>query len=373
MKERIRFVMACEENIYTMTELCERFSISRKTGYKWLERYRTEGLEGLQERSRLPHNCPHRTPGAIADLIAAESIRYRCKWGPRKLRRLLQEKHPEINWPPTSTMSDILKRRGLTVSRRRSRRVSHTGAGTLVATAPNQVWSTDYKGQAKVGGDYCYPLTILDSSSRYLLSCQGLRSTSRAEAWPVYQEAFHTYGLPEAIRTDNGTPFVSSGRLGLTQLSVWWLKLGIGHQRIRPGKPQDNGRHERMHRTLKQDTMMPPATTMQAQQRRFDHFREEYNNVRPHQSLDDQVPAARYAPSHRAMPDRIEEPNYPGHFEIRKVTSNGEIRFKNAWVFLSLALAGEHVGLEEIDLGVWDVVFYDTSLARYNQQTNRLS
>jgi transposase InsO family protein len=177
------------------------------------------------------------------------------------LRRLLQEKHPEINWPPTSTMSDILKRRGLTVSRRRSRRVSHTGAGTLVATAPNQVWSTDYKGQAKVGGDYCYPLTILDSSSRYLLSCQGLRSTSRAEAWPVYQEAFHTYGLPEAIRTDNGTPFVSSGRLGLTQLSVWWLKLGIGHQRIRPGKPQDNGRHERMHRTLKQDTITSVRST----------------------------------------------------------------------------------------------------------------
>lgn len=373
MKERIRFVLAYQEHIYAMTELCERFSISRKTGYKWLNRCDSDGLLGLVDRSRAPHSCPHRTPVEIEASIVASFEASRWKRGPRKLRRLLQDNHPDVNWPPISTMGDILKRHGLVASRKRRVKRSHPGAGTLTTTAPNEVWSADYKGEVMINRRYCYPLTILDSESRSLLSCQGLSSTSTDEAWPVFEEAFYQYGLPDAIRTDNGSPFVSHGTLGLTRMNVWWLKLGISHQRITPGKPQQNARHERMHRTLKEETMIPPAETVEEQQYRFDQFRDDYNNVRPHEALDDDVPASRYRPSDRPMPERIEEPTYPGHFEVRKVNSCGTIRFKNKPVFLSHALAGEHVGLEEVDFEIWDIVFYETQLARYSEKIQRIT
>lgn len=373
MKERIRFVLDHEKDLYSMTELCERFSISRKTGYKWLSRYHSDGLLGLVDRSRAPHSCPHRTPIEIEDSIVASFEASRWKRGPRKLRRLLQEEHPEVYWPPISTTGDILKRHGLVASRKRRVNRSHRGAGTLTTTAPNEVWSADYKGHVKINRRDCHPLTILDSESRLLLGCQALTSTSFAEARPVFEDVFGQYGLPDAIRTDNGTPFAIDSTLGLTRMAVWFLKLGISHQRIRPGKPQDNGRHERMHRTLKEDTMIPPADTVEEQQQRFDEFRDDYNNVRPHEALDDDVPTSRYRPSDRPMPEQIEEPTYPRHFEVRKVNSCGTIRFKNKPVFLSHALAGEYVGLEEVDFEIWDIVFYETQLARYSEKTQRIT
>lgn len=356
-----------------MTELCDRFFISRKTGYKWLGRYHEQGAEGLVDRSRAPHSCPHRTPPEIEEVIVAKYNEHGRRWGPRIVRRLLQNDRPDINWPPASTIGDILKRRGLTKSRKRRVRKPHPGAGALVTSAPNEVWSADYKGEVKIEGRYCYPLTILDSHSRGLLKCQGLTSTSRKEAWPVFEDAFRQYGLPDAIRTDNGVPFVSHGRLRLTHLSVWWLKLDIRHQRITPGRPGENARHERMHRTLKEATMMPPAATMEGQQDLFDQFCEDYNNVRPHQALDDEVPSSRYQQSERKMPDRIEEPTYPGHYEVRKTSDKGTIRLKSKEIFLSHALKGEYVGLEEIQFGIWDIMFYETLLARYNEENQRIT
>ena len=373
MNERARFVISCKQQVYSMTELCERFGVSRKTGYKWLDRYERDGLQGLLDQGRAPHSCPHRTPIEIEQQILEAFEDSRFKRGPRKLRRLLQNELPDVNWPSKSTFGDIFKRHGLTSSRGRRAKKSHPGAGTLVAPAPNDVWTVDYKGQVRIDHRYCFPLTMLDSASRFLLRCQALTSTSRGEAWPVFEEAFQQYGLPDAIRSDNGTPFVSPGWLGLTRLAVWWIKLGIRHQRITPGKPQENPRHERMHRTLKEHTMLPPAKTMEAQQRRFDEFSDDYNNVRPHESLDDDVPASSYTPSNRLMPKRIEEPTYPGHFEVRKVDNNGVIRFKGQRFFLSKALAHEHVGLEEIDCEIWNIVFYEKSLARYSEQTQRIT
>ncbi len=373
MNERARFVISCNQQVYSMTELCERFGVSRKTGYKWLDRYERDGLEGLLDRCRAPYSCPHRTPEEIERHILNAFDNARYKRGPRKLRRLLQNEFPDVSWPSKSTFGDIFKRHGLTTSRGRRVKKSHPGAGALVAPAPNAVWTVDYKGQVRINHCYCFPLTILDSASRLLLSCQALTSTSRDEAWPVFKETFRQYGLPDAIRSDNGTPFVSMGWLGLTRLAVWWIKLGIRHQRITPGKPQENPRHERMHRTLKEHTMLPPAKTMEEQQRRFDEFRDDYNNVRPHEALEDEVPASRYTPSNRPMPERLVEPTYPGHFEVRKVNSTGSIRFKGKSVFLSHALAHEHVGLEEIDCEIWNIVFYETSLARYSEQTQRIT
>ncbi len=373
VNERTRFVLAHEDGLYSMIELCDRFLISRKTGYKWLARYHEFGTEGLLDRSRAPHSCPHRTPPEIETAIVAKFKEYDGKWGPRILRTLLRGECPDINWPPTSTIGDILTRKGLTKHRKRRVRKFHPGAGALVTTAPNEVWSADYKGEVKIDGCYCFPLTILDSHSRDLLKCQGLTSTSRVQAWPVFEDAFRQYGLPDAIRTDNGTPFVSPGRLSLTYLSVWWLKLGIGHQRITPGRPGENARHERMHRTLKEETMMPPAATMEGQQDLFDQFRERYNNVRPHQALDDEVPDSRYQPSQRQMPDRIEEPTYPGYFEVRKVSGGGVIRLKSKKIFLSHALRGEYVGLEEIKIGIWDIMFYEALLARYDEINHKIS
>lgn len=373
MNERARFVHVYQEKIYSMTELCSRFGISRKTGYKWINRFEKEGLDGLFNRSRAPHNCPHRTPRDIEKRIVESCKSQRYKRGPRKLRRLLQDEHPEANWPPVSTFADIYKRNGLSMQRKPRQARDHLGRGTVDTSIPNAVWTADYKGHVPIDRRRCHPLTIQDSGSRLLIDCRALASTSREEAWPVFEKAFQQFGLPDAIRTDNGVPFVANGWLGLTKMAVWWIKLGIDPQRTRPGRPQDNARHERMHRTLKIHTMMPPSSTFEDQQRRFDDFRDDFNNVRPHQALDDDTPASRYKPSGRVMPDRIKEPTYPDHFEVRKVSGHGTIKFKNNDVFVSQALVGEQIGLEEVDFEIWDIVFYKTSLARYDEKNQRIT
>ena len=367
MTERHKFILAQEEGLFSMTELCERFGISRKTGYKWLGRYREEGVEGLQDRSRAPKHCPHSTPETVQELVI-KAREAHPRWGPRKLLDYLGPRHPEVPLPAPSTVGDILKREGLIEPRRRQRRPTHPGTNPIEAKAPGEVWTADFKGEFRLGSsNYCYPLTIQDAHSRYLLACEALPSTAHSGAEPVFERLFREHGLPGRIRTDNGGPFASKALCGLSRLSVWWIKLGIKADRIQPGCPQQNGRHERMHRTLKAETTRPPGATLSDQQDRFDDFQTEYNEVRPHQALKGAVPASRYAHSSRKMPKRCPEPQYPGHAEVRKVSTTGEVKFKNRPLFVSAVLAGEYVGLEEIDDGVWNLLFDNVLLGRFDE------
>lgn len=376
MTERHKFILAHEEGLFSMRELCERFGISRKTGYKWLNRYREEGVEGLRDRSRAPKHCPHQTPEAIRELVI-ETREAHPRWGPRKLLDYLGPRHPEVNFPAPSTVGDILKREGLVEPRRSQRRPTHPGTSPIEAEAPGEVWTADFKGEFRLGSsEYCYPLTVQDAYSRYLLACEGLLSTAHGGAKPVFERLFREHGLPLSIRTDNGSPFASLALCGLSRLSVWWIKLGIDPDRIQPGCPQQNGRHERMHRTLKAETTRPPESTFSEQQQRFDDFQTEYNEIRPHQALEGAVPESSYAPPSvslgRKMPPECPEPQYPGHLEVRKVRANGTIKFKGRWLFVSEVLTGEHVGLEEIDDGVWTLLFDEVLLGRFDEPSWRL-
>lgn len=373
MDERIRFVIAADHGLLSMTELCERHGISRKTGYKWYRRYQAEGQGCLLPRSHVPRTCPHRTPAAVEARIVAVR-RARPTWGPRKILHYLTRTEPEFPLPAESTAGDILVRHSLVRPRKRRRRVPHPTAASLNVSAPNQVWSADFKGQFRLlDSIYCYPLTVSDAHSRYLLACDGLRSIRHKGVRPVFARIFSDYGLPDAIRTDNGHPFASQGVLGLTLLSAWWIKLGIRHQRIAPGQPQQNGRHERMHRTLKQETALPPKADMNAQQVCFDAFINDYNSVRPHQSLDGDVPASHYKPSVRQMPRRIPKPDYPQHAQVRKVSSKGTIKLHSKNFFISLALSGEYLALEEVDYGIWTVNFYNTLITRFDEHNYKLT
>lgn len=366
MDEKRHFIQMVESGLYTMSEVCHRHLISRKTGYKWYNRYLSRGFGGLKEASRAPHSCPHRTPAQIEKLLIDK--RKQTNWGPRKIRDYFVLERPDLAMPAESTIGDILRRAGLVKSRKRRHRSPHPTAPPLQADLCNQVWTMDFKGEFRLlNGAYCYPLTIEDAHSRFLICCHGLNSTAGRGVRPVLECAFSEYGLPEAIRTDNGAPFASSGRLGLSRLAVFCLKLDIAWHRIAPASPWQNGRHERMHRTLKEEATIPPEADMQAQQRRFDRFRQAYNTDRPHQSLGGKRPASRYQPSSRRMPNRIEQPRYPSHFEVRKVSAGGRIKFKNRTPFISETLAKEFVGLEEIECGIWSVNFYQTELGRFNE------
>ncbi len=369
MKERLRFIDDLESTLYTMTELSERYGISRKTGYKWTDRYVTEGVEGLRDRSRAPKRCPHRTQERVVEALL-EARRQHPHWGPRKLLKVLRRRRPNWPWPASSTAGDILKRHGLVKARRRRRRPQHPGRPRFEAQAPNDLWTGDFKGEFRTGDHrYCYPLTVADHSSRYLLGCEGELSTAGAGVRSVFESLFGTYGLPRAILTDNGNPFSSMSTLcGLSRLAVWWIKLGIQPLRIEPGHPEQNGVHERMHRTLKAETTRPPEADLQAQQRRFDAFREEFNEERPHEALDMQTPAERYQPSPRSYPNRVPEVEYPGHYEVRQVRSDGRIKWQGEMLFLSEVLRGEPVGWEEIDDGIWSLYFGPLLLARVDER-----
>lgn len=295
-----------------MAELCQRYGISRPTGYKWLERYELGGDGALQDRSRAPRSCPHQTSDLMVQLILDENGRY--GWGARKIRKRLADRYPGLGIPARSTICDILERHGRVLPRRRRTRWKHPGAVASTTVAPNQIWTVDFKGQFLMrNGVYCYPLTIADHFSRYLLCCHGLLDVRTDGVKRQFLRLFREYGLPDAIRSDNGAPFASTGIHGLTHLNVWWLQLGIVHQRITPGSPQENGVHERMHRTLKARATKPPAANLNLQQRVFNQFRETFNEQRPHEALDDETPASRWAPSSRAYPERIPTPDYPGH------------------------------------------------------------
>ena len=370
--ERERFVKDVESGHWGMSELCLRYGVSRITGYKWLDRYRQSGAAGLQDISRAPRSCPHETPRDLVDMILKENERY--GWGARKVLKRLRTRDPERPWPARSTIFDILKRHGRAEHRRRRRQWKHPGAVAFLATAPNQVWTVDFKGQFLMrNGIYCYPLTIVDHFSRYLLCCHGLLDVRTDGVMPQFRRLFREYGLPGAIRSDNGAPFASTGIHGLNRLNVWWLQLGIAHQRITPGHPQENGAHERMHKTLKANVTKPPAANLNLQQRAFNSFRRTYNDVRPHEALGDETPASRWVPSTRSYPGRIQPPVYPGHVEVRRVSNAGAFRLHCGQIFLSQALNGEDIGLEEVNDGIWNILYYDTLLGRFDQRTKAIT
>lgn len=373
MRERLLFVAEAEEEVFSVSELCESFGISRKTGYKWIERFEREGLGGLEDRPRVALRCPHRTSPAIAQRVL-EFRRKHPRWGPKKLLARLGQLDPRIRWPAPSTAGELLKRAGLIEPSRRARRRHSSFLSPLPKPDhPNDLWSADFKGQFKTGDAiYCHPLTIADGSSRFLLEVRALDSTDSPPVRRSFERLFRQYGLPRAIRTDNGTPFAGTGLCRLSRLSVWWIRLGIRHQRIAPSHPEQNGAHERMHKTLKDNTTRPPQANRKAQQRCFDNFRQEYNHQRPHEALGQKTPASLYSPSSRHYPSRLPQAEYPGHFEVRRVGSNGCILFQGQRLFLSSTLSGELVGLEEIDDAVFSLCFGPLLLARLDQRTGQL-
>jgi transposase InsO family protein len=356
-----------------MTELCEHYAISRKTGYKWSERFVKAGVEGLKDRSRTPKSCAHSVSEKVSERLL-ELRRSHPTWGPRKLLAWLQKRESETSWPAASTVGGLLKRHGLVEAKLRRRRPwPPSGRPSVQAPVANAVWCCDFKGQFRTGdGRLCYPLTVTDGYSRFLLGVQGLDSVAESQAWPVFERLFRQYGLPEAMRSDNGSPFASAHAVArLSHLSVRWLKLGIRLERIVPGHPEQNGRHERMHRTLKRETARPPAQSRSAQQERFDQFRCLYNEERPHEALGQQTPVEFYRLSPRPYPSQIPKMDYPGHFEVRSVRSSGEIKWQGRLLFLSEALIGESVGLEESAEGVWSVYFGSLLLARFDERERK--
>jgi transposase InsO family protein len=371
--QRLQFVADHQRALYDMTTLCARYGVSRKTGYKWLARYAAAGPVALHDRSHAPQHCPHAIEPALAALLVA-ARRAHPTWGPAKLVQYLAPRHPRVaRWPAVSTVADLLKRHGLVPRRRRRRAIVHPGPVSICTTAPNDLWTADFNGQFRTrDGVYCYPLTIADQHTRSLLACHGLPSVRTVGARPIFERVFREFGLPRAIRTDNGVPFANTGLHGLTQLSVWWLRLGIQHQRIRPASPQENGAHERMHRTLKAETTRPPAADLVRQQRAFTAFRQLYNTERPHAALAGATPGACYTVSPRPYPAQLPPLAYPGHFLVKRVTNAGTIRFKDRLLFLANALKQHHVGLEETADAVWSLYLGPVLIGRLDERTMKV-
>jgi len=368
MCERVKFIGLLHSRQRTVSGLCREFGISRQTAYKWAKRFEEEGLDGLQERSRAPHVQAGQTPQEIRDLLLAARKKHPT-WGPRKLKAWLEDRHEDLELPYPSTIGDLLKRAGLVHPRRlRQKPPPVFSANRASVEHPNQEWDADFKGEFRLGnGRYCFPLTLTDAYSRYLLGVRALEGTAGAGARPWFERAFREYGLPLSLRTDNGSPFASTGLGRLSALSVWWIKLGIRPVRGRPHHPQDNGRHERMHRTLKAETTRPPASESRGQQKRFDVFRKEYNDERPHEALGQRPPTRIYQVSRRPYPERIPEIEYPGHYEVRKVGSGGVCTWRTQPVFVSESLTGERIGLVEVEDGLWRVYFATMELGTLDE------
>jgi transposase InsO family protein len=345
-----------------LTDLCREYGISRKTGEKFKKRYKERGIEGLYDEPRKPKLIPHKTPPELIEVILDER-RAHPTWGPRKIKETLQRRlHRPM--PAPSTIGDILAFNGLIKPKTLRKRFTPRPTGLREVTAPNQVWCIDYKGQFRLGdGTYCYPLTITDQFSRYLLCCEGMGAISEDAARDACEGVFREYGLPDAMRSDNGVPFACTGLAGLTKLSVYWMRLVVEHERIRPASPQENGQHERMHRTLKAETTRPARHNLLQQQERFDDFREEFCTARPHEALGMKMPAEVYAPSTRLHPVSLTEPAYPTHDDVLRVSPIGLIHLTGRrQVYLSKALAGELVGIREEDPDRWVVTFMQQDL-----------
>ncbi|MFZ0468814.1 MAG: IS481 family transposase [Thiogranum sp.] len=370
MDERLRFVARLLDG-EKMAVVCREFGISRKTGYKIFNRYKDEGLSGLEDRARSPYRHPNKLPFQVETVILRIK-REHTSWGAPKIREKLAKAYPMISLPAASTIHAVLDRHGL-VKRRKRRRYKAQGTQLSHVRSPNALWCADYKGQFRLGNrQYCYPLTITDYPSRYLLACEGLESTREAGAFPVFERTFREFGLPAAIRTDNGVPFSSPHALfGLSRLSVWWLRLGIAIERIKPGHPQQNGRHERMHLTLKKEATKPPSYNFLQQQERFDAFIAGYNNDRPHQALGGNYPGDVYTPSAREY-QPPETPEYPFHDRTIRVTQCGRICFGRRKVNLSSVFAGQFVGIREVADRIWLVSFMEYDLGFFDEQENRV-
>jgi len=342
---------------HTVTELGEHYQVSRKTVYKWINRYQAGGLAGLAERTPAPYHHPNATGIEIAAEIILTK-RQHDKWGPKKVITRLKKSYPERNWPAVSTAQSILRKEGLVQTRKHRRHTPPYSRPYQQCTQPNDSWSIDYKGQFQTGdGRLCYPLTLTDNYSRYLLFCRGLRHPSHEATRPLLERSFREYGLPLSIRSDNGAPFASTGLGGLNRLAVWLIRLQIMPERIALAHPEQNGRHERMHRTLKEAVCQPPKGNLYRQQLAFDRFIQEYNEERPHEALGMKTPASLYQPSKRCYPSRLPPVEYDDWLAVRKVMPSGCIKWKNNFIYISQALAGEPVGLKQTSDTIWEIYF----------------
>lgn len=367
MKERMRLIEDYHGGEESLAGLCRVYGVSRTTAYKWLRLYAQGGAEALGDRSRAPLSHPNATAEAIEERIV-EARAEHPTWGPRKLLAWLARRYRSEPWPAASTIGVILKRNGMVSPRRLRRRSAPYTDPFVGATGPNETWCADFKGWFLTGdGRRCDPLTISDAYSRYLLRCQALKTTRSPQVKAIFEAAFREFGLPRAIRTDNGAPFASIAVRGLSPLSVWWIKLGIVAERIEPGRPDQNGRHERMHLTLKQDTAAPPKSSRRAQQRAFDRFVEVFNDERPHEALGQRPPASVYHSSPRPYPQRVAEVEYPESMQTRRVQKKGEIKWRGQKLFISETLRGEPVGIEQIDDQRWKVYFAHLELGTIEQ------
>ncbi len=371
--ERMSFIRDLESGLYAVSELAEHYEISRKTAYKWLARYAAEGEVGLQERSRSAYEVANRTSREVEEKIVELRRRHRT-WGAKKLLAKMEESGEMEGLPSRSTVAEILKRRGLVAARTRKRREGHPGRPEAVPGSPNEIWGADFKGQFRTrDGKYCFPFTVSDLYSRYLICCDGYLTTGYEGVKGSLERVFREYGLPAAIRTDNGAPFASTGIARMTKLGVWLIKLGIRRELIQPGRPGQNGRHERMHRTLKLEATQPSAANLRRQQEKFDSFRKEFNEERPHEALGMRTPSSAYHPSTRTLPERLPEPEYPGHFEVRRVSRNGGVRWNRHWLYMGHGLIEEPVGFELIADGIWDVHFAGLRIGRFDERNLQLT
>jgi putative transposase len=372
VEERMRFVIAVEKREESFAAICRQFAVSRRVGYKWLARFEEAGVEGLHDRSRAPLHHSHATAKRIVERCLAVR-RAHPSWGPLKVLAFLERQAPRTDWPAASTIGALFDREGLTVKRKLRRRSPPSSAPFAHCGAANDVWCIDFKGWFLTGdGARCEPLTLTDAYSRYLLRCQALARTDTDHVWPVLDAAFREFGLPHYMRSDNGSPFASLGAGGLSRLSVKLIKAGVIPQRIAPGKPQQNGRHERMHLTLLQDTANPPAQTLREQLKRLRDFQRLYNEQRPHQALDDATPADHYTLSPRRFDGVLREPQYDAEHEVRRVRHNGDIRWRNRTIYVNQALVGEPVGLVENDDTGWTVSYGPIVLGTIAHQDDRL-
>jgi transposase InsO family protein len=371
--EQVRFIERWLAGRETVSRLCEEFGISRKTGHKRINRFKEHGWGGTGDLPRTPRTSPLRTPDETAELIVQARLAHPT-WGPKKIVAWLEEKDRGLRLPAASTAGGILKREGLVRPRKRVRASSPGWAGgTAQAEAAGRVWCADLKGWFKTGdGVRCDPFTLTDAASRYLFSCRAVSEPWHAGVRKAMEQAFREHGLPEVVRTDNGPPFASTGLGGLSRLSVWWVKLGIIPERIEPGRPEQNGRHERMHRTLKAETASPPEASLRAQQRAFDRFRDEYNTERPHEALNQKTPASAHRPSPRPYPSRVASPEYSGDAQVRMVRQNGEIKWQGETVFLTTVLSGEPVGLVQGDEHLWSIMFGPLNIGLLDSTAKRV-
>lgn len=365
MEQRLQLVQEYQGGFFTMRELAAQYGVSTKTAYKWVRRYdAAAAMVSVSDRSRRPAHVPSRTASDVVEAVLAARRRH-PHWGAKKLLWYLARREPGRVWPRRSTVCGLLRQAGLVTPRRRRERVGRLCTTLAPITAANGTWTTDFKGQFRLGaGPYCYPLTLRDGWSRFVLRCDGLLATTVRDTRRCFERAFAEYGLPDRIRSDNGKPFAGVGIGRLSRLAVWWMRLGIIPERIALGRPDQNGSHEHFHGVLKAATARPPAASLRAQQARFDRFCTEYNEERPHEALEGATPASRYTASPRPWPRRLPAIEYPGHMEIRRVSGSGCLCWERRQLFLTDALCGEYVGLEEVIDGVWTVYFVTTPVAR---------